>query len=205
MGRGHEQSRHGRRNSFVLPMFCRLSIKDVRFSHTEDRADDPSSPKVSCMGQVRRKNRVTGSSAATGTNNINQHSHNYTKLITIFSSRNLVPPTNTNNASVYSGSRRSGSKSCRTSREMISVSNLRITRLKKYNHDDFGDPDSVEAVADVGEMDPPLPVMKRATPPGGGGDEVNIWKRRFNGAALQSLQIDQINLSKSRFLPPTTV
>lgn len=89
---------------------------------------------------------------------------------------------------------------------MISVSNLRMTRLKKYDRDDFGDPDSVEAVVDVGEMDPPLPVMKRVTPPGGGGvNEVNIWKRRFNGVALQSLQIDQIHLSKSRFLPPTTV
>ncbi|XP_073285829.1 uncharacterized protein [Primulina huaijiensis] len=207
MGKGHE---HSRRNSFVLiPMFCRLSIKDIRFTHTEDRADDPSSPEVSCIGQVRRKNRVIGSaaSAAARTNNI-QHSHNYTKLITMFSSRNLVQPTTTNNAGVSSGGRRSGSKTCRASRKMISVSNLRMTHLKKYDRDDFGDPDCVEAVIDVGEMDPPLPVMKRVTPPDGGGggiDEVNIWKRRFNGVTLKSFQIEESHLSINRLLPPAIV
>ncbi|KZV50924.1 hypothetical protein F511_10495 [Dorcoceras hygrometricum] len=211
MGEGDERGRRrGCRNGFVFPTFCRLSIKDVRFRHTGDRSDDPSSPKVSCIGQVRRKNRGIGfnttaaansSAAASRTDNI-QHPHNYTKLITKFSGRTLVPPITTNN----SGSRRSGSRSCRTTREMISVSDLRMTHLKRYDRDGFADPECVQAVIDVAEMDPPLPVMKRVTPPGGGGvGEVNIWKRRFNGVALKSLQIDQIHLSKSRFLPPTTV
>nr|GMC61196.1 uncharacterized protein LOC102589309 [Ipomoea batatas] len=41
-------------SSFLLPMLCRLSImRDVK---VVKQCKDPSSPKVSCMGQVKRRN-----------------------------------------------------------------------------------------------------------------------------------------------------
>ncbi|XP_060192376.1 uncharacterized protein LOC132621913 isoform X2 [Lycium barbarum] len=56
-------------NSFFLPMLCKLSIKDVKLQNTKNPSssnnissdnNEPCSPKVSCMGQVKRNNRVTG-------------------------------------------------------------------------------------------------------------------------------------------------
>lgn len=84
------------------------------------------------------------------------------------------------------------------------VDNLKRLKLKKDNCDR-----DCAKVIDVGELDPPLPVLKKAAPPPGvGGDEANLWKRRFNGAALKTLQIESINLPNSISkisLPPTTV
>lgn len=64
------------------------------------------------------------------------------------------------------------------------MDNLRRLKLKKDCERDYA------KVVDVGELDPPLPVLKRVAPPGVSRDEVNLWKRRFNGA----VQIEKIHL-----------
>lgn len=56
---------------------------------------------------------------------------------------------------------------------------------------------------DISEMDPPLPVVKRAAPPGIGRDEVNIWKRRSNG--VKALQIEPIDLPSNKFLTTLSI
>ncbi|KAI3460620.1 hypothetical protein Pfo_017283 [Paulownia fortunei] len=191
--------------TIFLPMFCRLSIKDIKLhNHHKDpiSADEPSSPKVSCMGQVKRNNRVIGFPAPTP---VTTHHHKYSKLKKLFSGKTLLPPTTssmpttTPGCAAASGGGRSGSKSCRSSRE-VCVNNLR--RLKLKNDGDKCEQDCVKLV-NIGELDPPLPVVKRVAPPGVGRDEVNLWKRRFNGAALKSLQIEQIRLPNSNSQPPT--
>lgn len=49
-----QQLNQQRYSSFLLPMLCRLSImRDVK---VVKQCKDPSSPKVSCMGQVKRRN-----------------------------------------------------------------------------------------------------------------------------------------------------
>nr|GMD78149.1 uncharacterized protein LOC107869683 [Ipomoea batatas] len=49
-----QQLNHQRYSSFLLPMLCRLSImRDVK---VVKQCKDPSSPKVSCIGQVKRRN-----------------------------------------------------------------------------------------------------------------------------------------------------
>ncbi|KAI3464447.1 hypothetical protein Pfo_021110 [Paulownia fortunei] len=213
MGNGYDHhhsihEHHFHQKSIFLPMFCRLSIKDVKLNnHYRDRisAGEPSSPKVSCMGQVKRNNRVIGFPVTT-TTAANYHKH--TKMKKLFSSKTLLPNTTTTNASTTAtatipsgGGGRSGSRSCKTSREMF-VNNSRRSGVKTYC-DHNGDQDRVKVV-DIGEMDPPLPVVKRVAPPGVGRDEVNLWKRRFNGVGPKSLQIERINLPNSKFQPPPT-
>ncbi|KAK4391158.1 hypothetical protein Sango_2179100 [Sesamum angolense] len=202
----HQQQFH--QKSKFLPIFCRLSIKDVKLNHhykDPTTVDEPSSPTVSCVGQVKRNNRVIGFPAtSTTTSAAANHHHKHTKLKNLFSGKTLLPNTTTINASTTvtaAGRRSSGSRSCRTSRDMF-VNSSRRSRLKTYC-DHSGDQDCVKVV-DISEMDPPLPVVKRVAPPGAGRDEVNIWKRRFNGVELKSLKIEQIHLPNSKFEAPLT-
>ncbi|PIN15852.1 hypothetical protein CDL12_11499 [Handroanthus impetiginosus] len=192
--------------TIFLPLFCRLSIKDIKLNnrHRDPKSadDEPSSPKVSCMGQVKRNNRVIGFPPATAM--ATQH-HRYSKLKKLFSSKTLLPPASssfstTTPCSAAAGGGRSGSKSCRISREMC-VNNSRRFKMKY----DKCERDCVKVVVNIGELDPPLPVVKKVAPPGVGRDEVNLWKRRFNGAAaLKSLHIERIQLPNStNSLPPT--
>ncbi|KAL8459556.1 hypothetical protein ACS0TY_036885 [Phlomoides rotata] len=163
-----------------LPMLCRLSIKDTKLNHrrrSDPRfSDEPSSPKVSCMGSVKRNNRVTGlpppGPAAA------HHHNNYSKLRRLFSGKALLPP-----AAATTAARGRRSKSCGSSHE------LRGLDLKKECE-----------IVDVGELDPPLPVVKRAAPPVRG--EVNLWRRRFDGAALEKLQIQPIDSRNCNLKPP---
>ncbi|KAK4413258.1 hypothetical protein Salat_2738400 [Sesamum alatum] len=218
MGNGYDHHYSIHQHQFhqktkFLPMFCRLSIKDVKLStqyKDPTSADEPSSPTVSCVGQVKRNNRVIGFPATntTTTSAAANHHHKHTKLKKLFSGKTLLPNTTTINASTTAtaaGRRSSGSRSCRTSREMCVNSSRRRSRLKTYC-DQSGDQDCAKVV-DISEMDPPLPVVKRVAPPGAGRDEVNIWKRRVNGVELKSLKIEQIHLPNSKFEPPppTTV
>ncbi|KAK6132393.1 hypothetical protein DH2020_033832 [Rehmannia glutinosa] len=187
-------------------MFCRLSIKDVKLNHDyrnpKPPAGEPSSPKVSCIGQVKRNNRVTGypsaaAAAVCGGGAVNHHKH-VTKRKKLFPTTAVINPS-TAAASGGGGGRRSGSRSCRTRREMRVSNSRRSSDCGRNNRDFF-------KVVDIGEMDPPLPVVKRvAPPPGVGRDEVNIWKRRFNGVGLKSLQIEKIHLPNTKFQPPPTL
>lgn len=150
-----------------LPMLCsRPSIKNVTLpakSHQEDHQTDPLSPKISCIGQVKRSNKIVGFPTTTSTSITPASHHRYFKLKRLFSGKNLsfsAPTTTTT----------------RTSRG----------RIRK---EDFGN--KKIAVIDVAELDPPLPVVKK-THDGGAGDKAaeNLWKRRSGGSCqLRSLQI----------------
>ncbi|KAL7086272.1 hypothetical protein ACP275_14G329200 [Erythranthe tilingii] len=214
MGHGYDhhsiQHHHifHRKNMF-LPIFCRLSIKDINLNNRRRKdptpaADEPSSPKVSCMGQVKRNNRVIGFPTTAA---VAAHHHKYSKLRKLFSSKALLPPistssqsnTNTSGAAVAlsaAAGGRSGSKSCRSSRDQVCLNNLR--RLKLNSSGDGKCGQGFVKLVNIGELDPPLPVVKKVAPPGVDRDEVNLWKRRFSGAALKSLQIEPIHLPNTK-------
>lgn len=174
-----------------LPIICRLSIKDVEPNNHRRRRiqtlDVPSSPRVSCIGQVKRDDRITVLPA----------NHHKQKLKKPRSSGTLLLST-TNGGG---GSRGGISRSCRTSKEEMIVNNSRRIKLTNSGYQDR------MKVVNIGELDPPLPVVKRvAPPPGVGRDEVNLWRRRcLRGAELKSLQIKQKNLPSNNFEPPPTV
>ncbi|KAH6789071.1 hypothetical protein C2S51_004077 [Perilla frutescens var. frutescens] len=204
MGNVYDRRRHHQllhhKTTIFLPMFCRLSLKDINLSsrrRDSSLSDEPSSPKVSCMGQVKRSNRIIGLPAASADATTATHGHHkYSKLKKLFSSKTLFPPATSSLptatlACATAAGGRSGNKSCRSSKE-VCVDNLRRLKLKKDCEQAY------VKVVDVGELDPPLPVLKRvAPPPGVGRDEVNIWKRRFDGAALKTLQIENVHLPNS--------
>ncbi|KAL0326264.1 UNVERIFIED_CONTAM: hypothetical protein Sradi_5195700 [Sesamum radiatum] len=111
----HQQQFH--QKSKFLPIFCRLSIKDVKLNnHYKDptTVDEPSSPTVSCVGQVKRNNRVIGFPAtSTTTSAAANHHHKHTKLKNLFSGKTLLPNTSTINASTTvtaAGRRSSGAE-----------------------------------------------------------------------------------------------
>ncbi|KFK21890.1 hypothetical protein AALP_AAs60089U000500 [Arabis alpina] len=159
-------------------MLCsRPSIKNVTLpskSHQEDQSSslqqkaDPLSPKISCIGQVKRSNKIAGfPTTSTSTSIIPATHHRYFKLKRLFSGKNLsfsapATTTSTNNRSIRG----------RTRKEEFD--NKRI------------------AVIDVAALDPPLPVVKKKHD-GAAGDKAveNLWKRRSGGGGcqLRSLQI----------------
>ncbi|XP_042059763.1 uncharacterized protein LOC121804342 [Salvia splendens] len=69
--------------SIFLPMFCRLSIKDLKLNTIpiSAAAAEPTSPRVSCIGQVKRNSRVTA------------HKHSNPRKSTHFSTKTLLPAT----------------------------------------------------------------------------------------------------------------
>ncbi|XAR62627.1 hypothetical protein NMG60_11017461 [Bertholletia excelsa] len=176
MGNGYNHHHHLHQNlqyrsTGFLPMLCsRPSIKDVHIPKSSS-AVDPSSPRVGCMGEVKRTNRVIGfpppyrfaTTKTTATATATHVNVKYHKLKRLFSARNLpaVPPTTVATTTI-SSSRRSS--------EMINVR-------------------SVPAAVKIEEMDPPLPVVKRVQP----AAEVSLWKRRSGGPSIQSLQLQHIH------------
>ncbi|XP_073051709.1 uncharacterized protein [Primulina eburnea] len=162
-------------------MFCRLSIKDIKVNnHRKDQTsvEEPASPKVSCIGQVKRNSRVLGHPA------LSANHHKSTNPRKLFSSKTILPTTTNIGA-------KSGIRSCRTNAETA------IIKLKTN-----GRGEGCVKVVDIGDLDPPLPVVHRAAPPlGVGQDEINIWKRRCNGVALKHLQVQQIHLLNYNFPP----
>ncbi|PIN19017.1 hypothetical protein CDL12_08302 [Handroanthus impetiginosus] len=222
---GYEFNHHPKiqeqKTNIFLPMFCRLSIKDINLNNhykNPTSRDEPSSPTVSCIGQVKRNNRVSGFPATAGAA-ANHHRHN--GLRKPFPSKTFLPTTAGAGANHYKhtnprkvvlpgktllqnitgagdcpavrgGGGRSGiNRRYKASKQVFEIDNSR--RLRTKNDQDCG------KVVDIGEMDPPLPVVKRVAPPGTGRDEVNIWKRRLNGGGLKSLQIEQIHPPSRRF------
>ncbi|XP_010500079.1 PREDICTED: uncharacterized protein LOC104777506 [Camelina sativa] len=152
-----------------LPMLCsRPSIKNVTVPsklHQEDHQTDPLSPKISCIGQVKRSNKIVGYPTTSSSSSITPASHHrYFKLKRLFSGKNLTfsAPTTT---------------STKTSRGRI--------RKEEFDNKKI-------AVIDVAQLDPPLPVVKKKLD-GGAGDKAaeNLWKRRSGGGGcqLRSLQI----------------
>ncbi|ESQ33296.1 hypothetical protein EUTSA_v10004990mg [Eutrema salsugineum] len=159
---------HFQRHTF-LPMLCsRPSIKNVTIpakSNQEDHQTDPLSPKISCIGQVKRSNKIVGFPTTTSSSITPAAHHRYFKLKRLFSGKNLTfaaPTTSTT----------------KSSRE----------RIKNEEFDN-----EIIALIDVAELDPPLPVVKKKNHGGDGGDKAaeNLWKRRSGGGGyqLRSLQI----------------
>ncbi|KAL7246384.1 hypothetical protein ACSBR2_001482 [Camellia fascicularis] len=212
MGNGYnqqqQQQQHLHERSTYLPMLCSrsrfTSIKDVHlpkcqhhYHHhhhlsSSSKSNDPSSPRVSCMGQVNRNNsRVIGlptsyrfttttTTTKTTTTNIKYH-----KLKRLFSGRNLTTTTTPTTAAATRGR----------------------GHIKSSDDNDYG-----PAPVNIAALDPPLPVVKRVQQQAvDGGDGVNLWKRRSGGAALKNLQLQQIHIPNNNnnddnhYLQPTTV
>lgn len=76
--------------TFFLPTFCRLAINDVvkppKFTDLSS-SQDPSSPKISCIGQIKKRSNTTIISTTTTNKSVN-----YKKLRKLFSSKNLISP-----------------------------------------------------------------------------------------------------------------
>lgn len=187
---------HDQKGINFLPVFCRLSIKDVKLNTVPisgaAAAADPSSPRVSCMGQVKRNNRVTAAptSISAAAHHHHHHKHAKPRKIQYFSTKTLLPNPA---ATAKAAARKSGSRSCRSNRD----SRRSVSSRTIY------DQDCHKVEVDISKMDPPLPVVKREAPPGNSRDEVNLWRRRFDGAK-KSMQIEPINLPNKRFQPPPT-
>lgn len=221
----HQQSFYNK-NTF-LPLLCRVSVKDVRLRDRKDRAasisEDPCSPKVSCMGQVKKSHQLidfstsyrltmTTATSATATAMIpsnpasNRGHFRYTKLKRLFSGKNLQTTIATASTAATSDGR---SRSCR---EIIMRRNG-SRRSSKINNDDGGESDQScrhqphhdddHVNLNISELDPPLPVIKKVPQP----SEINLWKRRSGGLALRNLQIEQIHVPKHMYNhePATTV
>ncbi|CAN8288740.1 unnamed protein product, partial [Cochlearia groenlandica] len=166
-----------------LPMLCsRPSIKNVILPvkpNQEDHQTDPLSPKISCIGQVKRSNKIVGFPTTTTTTAVTPalHHHGYFNVKRLFSGKNLTfsaQPTTTTKSTTSRG---------RIKKE--EVCNKKID------------------IVDVAYLDPPLPVVKKTNGGGGGGDKAteNLWKRR-SGGSNGGLQIQ---LSRPHHLKITTV
>lgn len=219
MGNGYNQHLHhqnlhqlNHKQATFLPMLCsKPSIKDVTLPKWKHRSaadspsesDDPLSPKISCMGQVKRNNnriligfpashKLTFTTTTTTTKNScnnNNGTIKYFKLKKLFSGKNL---TSSSPAAVAAAA-----TSCRR-REVLINSTSRAPK----NGD--GKENSASNSINIENMDPPLPVIKRTVPQNDEkGDGDTLWGRRFRGVALKSLQLQQIQLNRHQ--EPTTV
>lgn len=152
-----------------LPMLCsRPSIKDVQVpNNASSFSSDSVSPRISCMGQVKRNNKVAGFPITSQTNN-NSNNIKYSKLKKLFSSKNLTAATPTKTAT-----------SCRSRNRRSQVSNV------KQDH-------RVTTTINLVDLDPPLPVIKRVQKSPQQGEEGSLWKRRSGGVALEGLQLKQL-------------
>ncbi|KAF5450797.1 hypothetical protein F2P56_031119 [Juglans regia] len=203
----HHQRLHLHSRTTFLPILCsRTSMKDVAIlPKWEDRSvssDDPLSPKIGCMGQVKRNNRVVGFPSSQKLTLTTKHNANgssssssddsvkYSKLKKLFSCKNLAATT----AAATIVTAPATTVRCRSRRRV----NMSGASGLKSNHS------SEKCVSiSIVDLDPPLPVIKRVQKPQ--GEEVdNLWKRRSGGVALKTLQLRQIHHPK-RHLQPTTV
>ncbi|KAK8478087.1 hypothetical protein V6N13_025358 [Hibiscus sabdariffa] len=186
MGNGYNhQNMHSNHRPAFLPILCsRPSVKDVALPKWQDQSD-PLSPKIGCMGQVKRGNRVVGCpvshkfNIAAKANNASNNGIKYFKLTKLFSGKNLTGTPAT--------------AGCR--RKQASVN--RTSRSKN------GDEKDVSFEINIENMDPPLPVIKRAPKQVEKGDGDTLWERRSRGVALKSLQLQQIQLNRHQ--EPITV
>ncbi|XVE60399.1 hypothetical protein DITRI_Ditri05aG0125600 [Diplodiscus trichospermus] len=208
MGNGYNQHLHhqnlqiNHNKATFLPILCsKPSIKDVTLPKWQHRSasfsDDPLSPKISCMGQVKRNNRIVGFPAShkltfTNKNSCNNsNSIKYFKLKKLFSGKNLTSSpaaaaaTTTTTTNTFT--------SCRRKEVLVN----RTSRPKN------GDGKENSASISIENMDPPLPVIKRVPKHGDKGDGDTLWQRRSRGVALKSLQLQQIQLNMHQ--EPTTV
>ncbi|XP_018505319.1 uncharacterized protein LOC108867926 isoform X2 [Pyrus x bretschneideri] len=196
---------HNHQRCTFLPMLCsRPSIKDVRLPKSASVKEDALSPRISCMGQVKRSNKVTGfptplathrlltiSSNPNSKDNIsspNNHHHNhlkYSKLKKRFSGKNLNNP---NAAAAATTTTTTRNTTTRCSRRQVIVNS-------KNGGSGPGSSNN-GAYINLVDLDPPLPVIKRVhkKPAEEQEEEVkSLWKRRSGGVELKRLQLKQIH------------
>ncbi|KAF1002623.1 hypothetical protein AG4045_001727 [Apium graveolens] len=157
-------------NKTFLPILCRVSVKDTIAHHPRTicpKKDDPSSPRVSCMGQVKHHHHHLTPSSTTCTI---KHHH---RIV----SEKPRKSTNYNQPILMDQRRR---------RQLCN-------KFATHNNNNIHDKNScgvVVPVLNMAELDPPLPVMKRLPQSCGGDSEpVSLWKRRSRGGGLANIQI----------------
>ncbi|XP_023549913.1 uncharacterized protein LOC111808263 [Cucurbita pepo subsp. pepo] len=203
-----------RQKNMFLPMLCsKPAIKDGRLpscdvARTESFSGDPLSPRIGCMGQVKRNNRVAGlpishrilistKNAVLSNKKGSNANVGYFKLKKFFSSKNLLVSPSTTGTSITRSTAAAASIStagvnCCGSRRRPAL-NAAISGKKCVTEN--GNCDSFSVV----DLDPPLPVVRRVQKAGEErGEMENLWKRRSGGIVLQSLQIQQTHLPKHR-------
>nr|XP_043637870.1 uncharacterized protein LOC122608860 [Erigeron canadensis] len=175
--------------SFFMPMLCRFSLNDTvkpTRLHETSSSHDPSSPKLSCTGQIKKRSNnneknnnnthFMASRLSASTNS--RSSAHYTKLYKLLSGKNLISPaidtTFINNPNNKCVTKRS--KSC-NDRARIPIS------TKSYS--------MTSSVVLAQELDPPLPVVKYDHRDKKGN--VNLCKRR--GLEMKTLQIQPIQVT----------
>ncbi|CAL0319376.1 unnamed protein product [Lupinus luteus] len=188
---------HIHHRSTFLPLLCsRSPIKDVSLPRWRNSAnssfDDPLSPRISCMGQVKRNNKISGigfsnshrlsltSKSSASTSSSTSPIVKYSNLKKLFSSKNFkstTTPTTTIAATTIS---RCGSR-------------------KRRVHKNHGRDENVGSIS-IENMDPPLPVIKKVNKL----EEESIWQRRLGGHGIKTLQVQQIHHPRI-FLHPITV
>ncbi|KAL8110944.1 hypothetical protein AgCh_026636 [Apium graveolens] len=170
-----------------LPLLCRTSTRDVAETSSCHKKNEPSSPKVSCMGQIKRhnnnnKNKINPTTHATG-------KIRYTQLKKMFSGRNLLITTNSNTTTC--------ARTCQPKSHIEEIKKNYCTRPKKEaSHDHHrrtkSDHCGLVVPLNLAELDPPLPVVKLTCHRRDEGG--SLWKRRAGGSPLGGLQIQQIQL-----------
>ncbi|XP_014500703.1 uncharacterized protein LOC106761650 [Vigna radiata var. radiata] len=199
---GNENHQFYYQKSTFLPMLCsRPTIKDVTMPRFRDpsatSANDPLSPRISCMGQVKRNNKIAGIPPShrlsfPNKTNTSSPSLKYSKLRRLFSGKNFIittPKTTTAAAAPP------------TSRSTQHLSDVPRNQnfLKTQNNN------NVVCMISIQDMDPPLPVVKRVPKFEDGKQLDSLWKRRSGTArpALKSLQLQHIHHPRISHQPPT--
>ncbi|MFS7910524.1 hypothetical protein Hanom_Chr02g00107331 [Helianthus anomalus] len=197
--------------SFFMPMLCRFSLNDTVKPPklTDSSTSDPSSPKLTCIGQIKKRSTTTTTTTATNnrflvcslsdsvTTKTSGHSNRYTKLNKLFSSKHLISPANDKTCINKLNSKSVTSEKC-------SITNFKTTSVTKRSKSCNGrnkvqinknkyyinEQDVMKVVVDK-ELDPPLPVVKCRHRDQ--ESNMNLWKRR--GFEMKSLQIQPIQLT----------
>ncbi|XP_057442982.1 uncharacterized protein LOC130734536 [Lotus japonicus] len=199
--------------TMFLPILCsRPSIKDVNLPRCRglqnSSFDDPLSPRIGCMGQVKRNNKIAGVPTSS-------HSHRltltatksttpvvkYSKLKKLFSGKNLIISTPKTTTAVPN----SNINRCRTRQQQLAAGN-NSAGVPKHKRCDQNQNQNLVGIS-IEEMDPPLPVIKKVPNLEEGSKvENSLWKRRNNGPAIKGLQLQQIHHPRICLqLDPTTV
>ncbi|KAF7829885.1 uncharacterized protein G2W53_012218 [Senna tora] len=179
--RFQHQKLHIHERTTFLPMLCsRPSIKDASLPRWRDPpasvSDDHLSPRIGCMGQVKRNNKIVGFPPTKRTTISTSPAFvKYSKLKKLFSGKNYL-----------------------ATAASVSGSTSRTSRAQASNSNENGGSLSVS----IENMDPPLPVIKNKCEEERQMD--SLWKRRSGGLALKTLQLQQIH-HPTHHLQPTTV
>ncbi|KAF3445732.1 hypothetical protein FNV43_RR10909 [Rhamnella rubrinervis] len=207
--RFHHHALHIHHRNTFLPMLCsRPSIKDVRLPNFESRSssfsDDPVSPRIGCMGQVKRNNKIVGYPtphrltlpSLTTKNTTTNHNNNnvkYSKLKRLFSGKNLTSGSSVNSNTTAATSTSAG---CGNRRRVV-MNGANGSSRNEYNSE------NCVAVIDVVDLDPPLPVIKKVQKAAQEKEMDSLWKRRSGGVALKGLQLQQIHHPQHHLQPVT--